>query len=292
MSYFDKRKQTFVTVDASPIGISAILSQKPKHREVNHQQIISYASRALSDVEKRYSQTEKEALAIVWAVEHFHLFLYGSEFTLINHHKPLEVIYGQRNAKTSARIERWVLRLQPYTFRIIYKSGANNPADYLSRHPTHDSKQKTQEKMTEQYVNFVTRNSVPKALTLKEIIDATNSDVTLTTLRDAIKTNKWDSPVVKPFKAVKNELTSTTDSVILRGTRIVIPSSLQQRAIDIAHETHLGIEKTKSLIREKIWFPQVDNRIRDTIEHCITCQAAGHMNPPEPLRMTEMPELP
>ena len=43
--------------------------------------------------------------------------------------------------------------------------------------------------MTEQYVNFVTRNSVPKALTLKEIIDATNSDVTLTTLRDAIKTN-------------------------------------------------------------------------------------------------------
>ena len=185
-----------------------------------------------------------------------------------------------------------MLRLQPYTFRIIYKSGANNPADYLSRHPTHDSKQKTQEKITEQYVNFVTRNSVPKALTLKEIIDATNSDVTLTTLRDAIKTNKWDSPVVKPFKAVKNELTSTTDGVILRGTRIVIPSSLQQRAIDIAHETHLGIEKTKSLIREKIWFPQVDNRIRDTIEHCITCQAAGHMNPPEPLRMTEMPELP
>ena len=65
MSYFDKRKQTFVTVDASPVGISAILSQQPKHREVNHQQIISYASRALSDVEKRYSQTEKEALAIV-----------------------------------------------------------------------------------------------------------------------------------------------------------------------------------------------------------------------------------
>ena len=84
--------------------------------------------------------------------------------------------------------------------------------------------------MTEQYVNFVTRNSVPKALTLKEIIDATNSDVTLTTLRDAIKTNKWDSPAVKQFKAVKNELTSTTDGVILRGTRIVIPSSLQQRA--------------------------------------------------------------
>ena len=96
----------------------------------------------------------------------------------------------------------------------------------------------------------------------------------------------------KPFKAVKDELTSTMDGVILRGTRIVIPAGLQQRAIDIAHETHLGIEKMKSLIREKIWFLQVDNRIRDTIEHCITCQAVGRINLPEQLRMTEMPGLP
>ena len=175
------------------------------------------------------------------------------------------MIYGQRTAKTSARIERWVLRLQPYAFKIIYKSGANNPADYLSRHATNESGRK-QEKMTEQYINFVTQHSVPKAMTLKEILDATNADAALAELRDAIKTNKWDSPVVKPFKAVKNELTTTTQGIILRGTRIVIPAVLQQRAIDIAHETHLGIEKTKSLIREKIWFPQIDSRVKDTIE--------------------------
>ena len=94
-------------------------------------------------------------------------------------------------------------------------------------------------------------------MTLQEIINATNADAARTALHDAIKTNKWDSPIVKPFKAVKNELTSTTHGVILRGTRIVIPAALQQRAIDIAHETHLEIEKTKSLIREKIWFPQI-----------------------------------
>jgi len=291
MSYFDKKKETFVVVDASPVGVSAILSQKPKNSDTNNQQIIAYASRALTDTEKRYSQTEKEALAIVWAVEHFHLFLFGSEFTLVTDHKPLEIIYGQRTAKTSARIERWVLRLQPYAFKIVYKSGVNNPADYLSRHPTNESKRK-QEKMTEQYINFVTEHSVPKAMTLKEILDATNADAALTELRDAIKTNKWDSPTVKPFKAVKNELTTTTQGIILRGTRIVIPAVLQQRAIDIAHESHLGIEKTKSLIREKIWFPQIDSRVKDTIEQCITCQAVGKPKPPEPLRMTEMPELP
>jgi hypothetical protein len=96
-------------------------------------------------------------------------------------------------------------------------------------------------------------------MTLQEIINATNADAALTALHDAIKTNKWDSTIVKPFKAVKNELTSTTHGVMLRGTWNVIPAALQQRAIDIAHETHLGIEKTKSLIRENIWFPQIDN---------------------------------
>ena len=106
MSYFDKHKDTYVTVDASPAGISAILAQKSKHANSDHQQTIAYASRALTETEKRYSQTEKEALAIVWAVEHFHLFLFGSEFTLVTDHKPLEIIYGKQTAKTSARIER------------------------------------------------------------------------------------------------------------------------------------------------------------------------------------------
>ena len=64
--------------------------------------------------------------------------------------------------------------------------------------------------MTEPYINFATQNSVPKATTLKEILDATNADGALTKLRDAIKTNKWESPTVKPFKVMKNELTTTT----------------------------------------------------------------------------------
>ena len=52
MSYFDKNKETFVVVDASPVGISAILSQKPQNSDTNSQQIIAYASRALTYTEK------------------------------------------------------------------------------------------------------------------------------------------------------------------------------------------------------------------------------------------------
>jgi hypothetical protein len=104
MSYFAKDKETLVIVDASPVGISAILSQQEPG--TNDPKIVAYASRSLTDTETHYSQTEKEALAIVWSVEHFHLFLYGSQFTLVTDHKPLEVIYGSRKAKASARIER------------------------------------------------------------------------------------------------------------------------------------------------------------------------------------------
>ena len=166
MSYVDKNKDTYVLVDASPVGLCAILSQKSK--ESDDEKVVAYASRALTDVEKRYSRTEKEALAIVWSIEHFHFFLYGQQFTLITDHKPLEVIYGNRHSKLSARIERWVLRLQPYTFKVIYKPGKENPADYLSRHPTTESIRK-QEKMTEQYVHFIVQNSVPKVMTLKSL---------------------------------------------------------------------------------------------------------------------------
>ena len=71
-----------------------------------------------------------------------------------------------------------------------------------------------------------------------------------------------------------------------------MPKPLQQRAIDIAHETHLGITKTKALIREKIWFPNIDKMVKETIDNCITCQAVGKLPPQEPISGTTMPKGP
>jgi hypothetical protein len=93
---------------------------------------VQYAAKALTDVEKRYSQTEKEALAIVWACEKFDFFLYNKEFVLITDHKPLEVIFGPRS-KPNARLERWVLRLQAFCYKIVYRPGKSNITDPLSR---------------------------------------------------------------------------------------------------------------------------------------------------------------
>ena len=79
LGYFDRNAKTKIITDASPVGLGAILVQE--HNGENR--IICYASRGLSAVERRYSQTEREALAIVWACEKFHIYLYGTTFELI-----------------------------------------------------------------------------------------------------------------------------------------------------------------------------------------------------------------
>ena len=128
LGYFCPDCETKLIVDASPVGLGAVLVQIQNGEE----RVISYASRSLSDTEKRYSQTEKEALGVVWSCERFHIYLYGIDFIIASDHKHLEVIYSTRS-KPSARIERWVLRLQSYNFKVIHESGKSNIADPLSR---------------------------------------------------------------------------------------------------------------------------------------------------------------
>ena len=77
-------------------------------------------------------------------IEHFSLFLLGTEFDVVTDHKALEAIFNNPKSKPPARIERWILRLQPYSFRVIYKSGLTNEADYLSRHPIEVTRKRVQ----------------------------------------------------------------------------------------------------------------------------------------------------
>ena len=221
MAHFDEQKETELITDASPVDLSAILFQKTPGQ--NNKKVVAYASRSLSDVESRYSQTEKEALAIVWAIERLHLYLCGGHFTPYTDCKPVQLIFGNSKSKPPARIERWNLRLQGYNFSVVDTKGNQNPSNFLSRHP-HSSEPKKPETMAEDYINFLSGHAVPKALTLSAIQKATRADQTLQQLAKMICTNQWDEQDITGadladllFRKVKDNLTvNHENSVILR----------------------------------------------------------------------------
>lgn len=124
----DFHKTFILQTDASQGGLGSVLLQEGDLGRGP----VAYASRKLSTAESNFSTIEKECLAIVWAVEKFHRYLYGKSFVIEVDHEPLSYLNSAK--ALNARLMRWALRLQPYRFRIVYIKGSENVcADYLSR---------------------------------------------------------------------------------------------------------------------------------------------------------------
>jgi transposase InsO family protein len=292
LGYFDPRNRTEVAVDAGPASLGAILLQyKPDGTKYT----VAYASRALTDTERRYSQIEREALAAVWACEHFHAYIYGSEFDLVTDNKPLEMLLRNPHSHLPVRLERWSLRLQPYSFQVKHISGVLNPADYLSRYVINDT---ASDDDTEAYVNFTIDLSVPKAMTLDEIRQHSVKDATLNVVRQHIALNSWPpakdiSDQVRPFFNIRDELSVAADDVvILRGPVIVLPTTLRDKAVRTAHEGHQGIAKTKTLLRTKVWFPRLNQMVEQLVAHCTACQLSTVSAKPVPCQSSPLPSAP
>ena len=138
---------------------------------------------------------------------------------------------------------------------------------------------------------------------LAEIQEATAQDITMQCLANFIRTKSWrnidklpqqfqdaDCTELNPFKQVQHDLTVNGQmNIILRDKRIVIPAVLRDKAISIAHEGHQGLVNTKQLLREKIWFPGINDAVKKMIDKCIACQVNGPNNHPDPLQMSPLP---
>ena len=150
LSYPDFAREFIIHTDASGYGIGAVLSQvqiisftptgnqnKEENKQNNKSErefAIAYTSKHLNDVQAKWSKTKKEAYAIVHAVKTFYHYLYGTEFTIVTDHRPLEYLMSKK--EPTGRLARWALFLQPFNLGIKYRPGKSKQnADCLSRAP-------------------------------------------------------------------------------------------------------------------------------------------------------------
>ena len=280
LAHFDPSLPTQVRHDACKIGISGALTQQHPDGSIRP---VAYASRSLSPVEQRYSQTEREALSGVWACERFHFYIHGCQFDLIGDHKPLEVLLNGRG-NASPRIERWRLRLQSYNPRIVYQPGIQNAVDILSRKPVPDV---TPRDPVEDYINSIIVDSLPPAISIQELVLASESDPTFKVVRECLNTGNWEN-APKSFQLLKDELCQKR-GLLLRNNRIVIPDVMRHRILQLAHEGHQGITKVKQHLRQRVWWPGMDLEAERYVRECLGCQIVGPKPPPEPLKMTDPP---
>ena len=292
MGYFRKDWQTELISDASPVGLGGVLCQfNPEDPTQRH--IVCFYSRLLTDVERRYSQAEKEALGVVWLCERAQIYLIGHRFRIVVDNRAVQLIYGNTKSKPPPRIERWGLRLSAFDYEIVHRPGVSNMADYYSRSPGGAGHSEYLEELrTEQHISMVTQACLPPAMTIEEVAEATSQDPELQELRKHIVNATKPPKSLKAYRRMLHELSVTTEGIILRDTRIVIPESLRTRTVELAHGGHQGIVKTKRLIRSRVWFHGIDDMVERHVKLCVACQANSDRQSVEPLRPSKMPERP
>ena len=184
MAFFDPRKPKVVRTASFHEGLSARLFQ----RTATGLQTVHYISRSSTSDEKRYSQTEKDALAVKWAKSMFSMYLLGApKFKIMTSHRPLIPMFNKSCTKLPPRIEKWIMEMQDVDYELVYEPSrdAANQLDYLSRHPFPE----TENDDTEKSVNMIV--STEHGVVVRSIKEATSSDPVIHDILKIMKHKKY-----------------------------------------------------------------------------------------------------
>ena len=221
-----------------------------------HQHVIAYYSRKLNNHEKNYTTSEIECLAVVESVEHFHVYLHGTEFNVVTDHSALQWLFAIK--KPTGRLYRWSVRLSVYNYKVRHRPGVFNQApDALSRAPvsyflqTEDLKS-AQPEIEDQEKTYPIRHSF---------------------LHNGLKAVR--------YKGI---------------TRYVVPKSLQSKILQHYHDDfgHPSIAKTQQLISQQYWWSTISSDIPSYVRSCKNCQLVKVKNRPSlgTLQPIQTPDLP
>ncbi|GBM21442.1 Retrovirus-related Pol polyprotein from transposon 297 [Araneus ventricosus] len=116
----DYKREFIIQTDASDFGMGVVMSQRD---EKNEEHSVLYLSRKYTDAQRKYSPSEKECAAIIYAIKKLKYYLDGQNFIIETDHNPL--VWLRTNAGTNPRLMRWSLALQPFQYKVIHKAGKN-----------------------------------------------------------------------------------------------------------------------------------------------------------------------
>ncbi|UYV69862.1 K02A2.6-like [Cordylochernes scorpioides] len=293
LAHYDATRELVLACDASSYGLGVVLSHRNDRKEETP---IAFASRTLTEAERRYSQLEKEALSIIFGCEKFRQYLLGREFVLITDNRPLMHIFSPQKPIpicAASRIKRWSLKLSAFKYTVEFrKTDDNGNADALSRLPLVS---KTTESLDEDQVLLLRKMSeVP--FSFQDVAVETRRDKLLSIVLRNVRENNWQIPKVSQenplysYYKIKDELSCEFGCLQWRE-RVVIPQKLRSLILNDLHEMHLGMVKMKMIARRYFWWPGIDKNIEELARDCRICQESASM-PPSTISEWTWPEKP
>jgi len=292
LRYFDPALELTLQCDASESGLGYALLQQG--------QPVAFGARGMTQTERKYAQIEKEMLAIVCGCEKFDQYIYGHSVTIETDHKPLVSISQKLIHHAPKRLQRMLLRMQRYNFKITYKRGSEMYlADALSRaYPeqcTAPTSQPPSEFCHAMEELDLTEHLPISSSRLKQIQEATTADHTLQILKSQVISGwaqKSEVPLaVRPYVKCQDEL-STQNGILFKGSRIILPASLRREMLQKIHEGHLGVESCLKRAREVFYWPLMTSEVKDLVSNCSVCNAVQPSQAKEPLLAHEIPQRP
>ncbi|XP_037822594.1 uncharacterized protein K02A2.6-like [Lucilia sericata] len=271
---YDPKLPLLLATDASKTGLGAVLSHRLPNGE---ERPIAYASRTMSVTEQRYSQIDKEALAIVWAVQKFFKYLYARHWTLITDHKPLtQILHPSKSLPVLciSRMANYADFLSNFDFEIIYKPSKENiNADYMSRIvPDNSVKSQCNENYViteyDEFDTFIFRQINQLPVTAEKIANETRKDSVLGKIVAILE--KGHSLAKYGYTAPESNYRLSGNCLIFEH-RVVIPQKFRKDILQNLHAAHLGMVKMKGIARSFVYWPKIDADIEAVAKDCNDC---------------------
>ncbi|GFX19531.1 transposon Tf2-8 polyprotein [Trichonephila clavipes] len=257
--------------DASGVGIGAVLSQ-------NHRPI-AFASRTLNKEERNYTVSERECLAVIWALNKFKTYFGSLPVKVITDHAALTKLTNGKNL--SSPMIRWALKLSELNIEWEHRSGVQNVvADVLSRNPVGN--------MDGSQISY----TALRTLTLnsrEQLIREQREDPELGHIYHYLE-NPDDGSVnaticenwSQDFKLIDGLLFYAKYSTTLGELRVYIPRSLCEAIMQEFHDLplagHLGKRKPYLKLRDTCYFPYMRKYIFEYVSTCDRCQKFNYKN--------------